>query len=103
MCSLESSCVHGEKETLSVMRKPLHEDVFVLTLRRPTSFQPHVQLPKRMCEQFDAYLCRPHFLPEITSVFCIVIQKKKQISARAQATRGCAARVCIFGTSLKHE
>ena len=84
MCSLESSCVHGErkktnedggwghvnKKTLGVMRKPLDEHVFVLT-------HCIVHLLQRTCEQCGASLCCPRSHPETTFAFFMVIQTRK--------------------------
>ena len=69
-------CGHVKMITLSVTRKPLDEHVVVQT-------HCNVRLFQHTCEQYGANLCCPHS------------QQNTQKSVRAQAVRGCEARVWL--------
>ena len=92
MCSLETTCVHGENHG-ERERQTESGHVESKTLR---------VMWKRL-DEHGATLCSPRFQPETTFAFCKVIQKCRTKNVRPEAIRSCAARSLIFGTSHNHE
>ena len=107
MCSLESSCFHGENpwqarkingsgcghvkiiHTLSVRRKHLNEHVSADTLQRPP-----VPAHLRALQQCTSLLST---FPARNKVRFLYGAQNVQKNARAQAVRGCATGASIFG------